>query len=465
MAYPKDARDTFLDYYFTHDGSVESAARMAGMPQRPDPATLTRWIRLDPRFGCVKAPTAVKYPLEIRVRAMRLMDTGLSAVQTAQRLGIRSHTSVSEWRKAYKRKGVAAMRPKETTGPAACAPDAAPPPDDIAGLKRRNHELELENDILRGAIDILKKDPGFNVEGMNNKEKTLLANALRPKYRLKEITDSLRISKSSYEYQVHALRRPDRYAEVRTRVQGLFEEGGRVWGYRTIWAKLRRPDALKEGEEPLPISEKVVRALMREDGLVPLYHRKKRHYNSYGGEIDTAPPNLLERDFKADAPNLKWLTDITEFPIPAGKVYLSPIIDCFDGMPVSWTIGVHPNAALVNTMLKGAASTLGKDGHPAVHSDRGAHYRWPGWLAILEEHGLIRSMSKKACSPDNSACEGFFGRLKNEFFYYRDWEGVSVDEFIERLDSYMRYYREERIKKSLGWMSPAQYRRSLGYAA
>lgn len=73
-------------------------------------------------------------------------------------------------------------------------------------------------------------------------------------------------------------------------------------------------------------------------------------------------------------------------------------------------------------------------------------------------------MSAKGCSPDNSACEGFFGRLKNEFFYYRDWKGVGVAKFVERFDGYMRYYREGRIKKSLGWLSPDEYRRSLGYA-
>jgi transposase InsO family protein len=71
-------------------------------------------------------------------------------------------------------------------------------------------------------------------------------------------------------------------------------------------------------------------------------------------------------------------------------------------------------------------------------------------------------MSKKGCSPDNSACEGLFGRLKNEFFYFQDWIGVSMEEFICRLDAYLRYYNESRIKQSLGWLSPNQYRRSLG---
>ena len=100
-----------------------------------------------------------------------------------------------------------------------------------------------------------------------------------------------------------------------------------------------------------------------------------------------------------------------------------------------------------------------------LSTDRGCHYRWPGWIAICDENHLVRSMSKKGCSPDNSAMEGFFGRLKNEFFHHREWSGVTVPEFCRMLDAYLRYYNEERPKEKLGSMSPMQYRRSLGLAA
>lgn len=83
----------------------------------------------------------------------------------------------------------------------------------------------------------------------------------------------------------------------------------------------------------------------------------------------------------------------------------------------------------------------------------------------MEKAGLTRSMSKKGCSPDNSACEGFFGRLKNEMFYCRSWEGISIDDFIQKVDDYIRWYNEKRIKMSLGAMSPLQYRCSLGLAS
>jgi transposase InsO family protein len=213
------------------------------------------------------------------------------------------------------------------------------------------------------------------------------------------------------------------------------------------------------------ISEKVVRRLMKQESLVPVL-RKRRRYGSYMGEISPAPDNLLNRDFSASAPNEKWLTDITEFQIPAGKVYLSPMIDCFDGLIVSWSIGTHPDAELVNTMLDAAIETVTASGNrPVVHSDRGGHYRWPGWLSRIAEAKLVRSMSRKACSPDNAACEGFFGRLKNELFYSRSWLTTTIDEFVSALDTYIRWYNEARIKISLGSRSPIEYRRTMGIAA
>jgi transposase InsO family protein len=261
--------------------------------------------------------------------------------------------------------------------------------------------------------------------------------------------------KSSYFYHRAALCIPDKYAEVRERVRAAFNEAKGRYGYRRIHVVLAR-----DGRR---VSEKVVRRLMREENLV-VVGRKKRKYNAYKGEISPPVPNVIQRDFHADTPNPKRLTDLTEFALPAGRVYLSPIIDCFDGMVVSWSIGTSPDAELVNSMLDSAISTLGEGERPVIHSDRGSHYRWPGWIAKMEHTGLTRSMSKKGCSPDNAACEGFFGRVKNEMFYGRSWVGVSIREFMRTLDGYLHWHNEDRIKMSLGGRSPMEYRQALGYA-
>lgn len=294
------------------------------------------------------------------------------------------------------------------------------------------------------------------MRALKNREKAAVVDDLKDRYPLPVLLDRLGLARSSYYYQETLLKCCDKYADIRQRIREIFEENKGRYGYRRIYGVLK-----KEG---IVISEKVVRRIMQEEGL-SVRVRKRRKYNSYAGEISPEVPNILQRDFHAEKPNEKWLTDITEIAIPAGKVYLSPVLDCFDGMLVSWTIGTRPDAALANQMLDKAICTLGKGEHPILHSDRGCHYRWPGWIDRMENAGLVRSMSKKGCSPDNSACEGFFGRLKNEMFYGKDWRGVSIDTFIEILNNYLIWYNEERIKVSLGYMSPKEYRLSLGLAA
>lgn len=114
--------------------------------------------------------------------------------------------------------------------------------------------------------------------------------------------------------------------------------------------------------------------------------------------------------------------------------------------------------------MKLAIATLAPDEKPIVHSDRGCHYRWQEWIDIIDSAGLIRSMSKKGCSPDNSACEGFFGHLKQEMFYGCNWDDYSIPEFINELNDYLLWYCNDRIKSTLGGLSPLEYRRRVGAA-
>ena len=296
---------------------------------------------------------------------------------------------------------------------------------------------------------------GDNLKEFSNQEKAMVIMALRDKYPVKSILEVFDMAKSSYCYQQKQIKKENKIAKIKERIKILFFENHKRYGYRRIHLLLKR--------EGIIISEKIVRSIMKEENLIVRIIRQKK-YSSYLGEISPAVPNEIQRDFHADKPNKKWLTDITEFKIGEGKVYLSPIIDCFDGMPITWTVGTSPNAELVNTMLDNAIVLLKENEHPIVHSDRGCHYRWSGWIQRMDEAGLTRSMSKKGCSPDNSACEGFFGRMKNEMFYGEKWDKISIEEFISIINQYMQWYRDKRIKLSLGGLSPMEYRRSLGIA-
>lgn len=303
-------------------------------------------------------------------------------------------------------------------------------------LKRENFQLQLMNDILTEASKVLKKDQGISLKTLSNKEKMLVIDTLRPKYQLKILLIAMNMAKSSYCYQ-KSVKDYDKYSEERIKVVEIFRKNKSKYGSRRVHIEYCKTGYI--------LSERVIRKLMREENLHVISVKMKK-YSSYKGEISPAVPNLVKRNFHADKPNKLWLTDITEFHIPAGKIYLSPIVDCYDGWIVKWKIGLSPSTKLTNSMLEEAIQCLVEGEKPICHSDRGFHYRTPSWIKIIQEAGLTQSMSKKGCSPDNSACEAFFGRLKNEFFYGREWKTVTCDDFMKQLDEYIIWYNEERIK-------------------
>ena len=157
--------------------------------------------------------------------------------------------------------------------------------------------------------------------------------------------------------------------------------------------------------------------------------------------------------------------EVLELVSVFSSIYLFSTMDCFDGLLVAWRISRRPNAELVNGMLDDVIDSIGESCKPIIHTDRGCHYRWLGWIERMNRNGYTRSMSKKGCSPDNAACEGLFGRVKNEFFYNQDWKDTTIEEFIQKLDEYLHWYNEKRIKKSLGYLSPIEYRCAIGLAA
>ena len=316
--------------------------------------------------------------------------------------------------------------------------------------------MELEIDILKETIEVLKKDPGVNRIPLCIREKAAIVDALRDKYPLPLLLNKLKTAKSSYYYQKHRKSFEARHEHDLAIITAVFNENRQRYGYRRVKAVLDRQGYI--------LSEKVIRRIMRENGLTANGSKAKR-YRSYLGEISAAVPNIIKRDFRAGKPNQKWLTDVTEFSIPAGKVYLSPVIDCYDGMPAAWEISAKPDAQLTNNMLDQAIKTLPPGAHPIIHTDRGCHYRWPGWIERMNKAGPVRSMSKKGCSPDNAACEGFFGRMKKEMFCGQCRQGVTIEEFAGQIDEYMVWYRDKRIKMSLGGLSPMEYRKRMGVAA
>jgi transposase InsO family protein/transposase-like protein len=451
--YSQAQKERAVEHYLEHGRCLAATIKALGYPSR---TLLPAWVQeLHPETRPrVVGRSQELTPAMKQSAVIALCMRQESAQSVAQGLGV-SRPSLYNWKNQLLGHDASASMKRQQDSPPSS--ERAELEQQLEALRRDIRRLQLEKDLLKKANELLKKDLGIDRQLLTNREKTQLVDALRPTYTLTELLREVSLARSSYFYHRARLEVADKYVEVRRAMTDIFERNYRCYGYRRIQASLTR--------QSVKISEKVVQRLMKQECLVAIT-RKRRRYGSYMGEISPAPDNLLNRDFSASAPNEKWLTDITEFQIPAGKVYLSPMIDCYDGMVVSWSIGTRPDAELVNTMLDAAIETVtASSDRPVVHSDRGGHYRWPGWLSRIAEAKLVRSMSRKVYSPDNAACEGFFGRLKTELFYSRDWLSTTIEEFVAALDSYIRWYNEARIKISLGSCSPIEHRRNLGIAA
>lgn len=463
-----------VDHYFEHGQSYTKTSVALGYPCRN---ILAQWVLASGRKkieNCTKTTCVLRYSDKEKQEAVLKWVSGLPDYKVAAQYGV-STATIFSWRKKFLGKDVPMECKRKHSK--CCTPvkistkivDQAVDDDmselealratvakfkaEKAHLESQIDNLRFEKDVMEATILVLKKEEGINPVDLGNKEKTEVIDVLKKNYRLNMLLKRFKLTKSSYFYSKVVQSKLDKYQDLRAAINTIFETNYKCYGYRRVHALLKIMR--------VTVSEKVVRRLMAEEQLCP-YTSKQKKYSSYVGEVDSAPENLVARNFHAALPNELWLTDITEFHLPSGKVYLSPVVDCFDGMVLSWTIGRHPTAELANTMLDNAIAQLSPNKSPVIHSDRGGHYRWPEWVSRTKKAGLVRFMSRKGCSQDNAACEGFFGRLKNEMFYGRSWLGVSTDAFIAQLNAYIHWYNESRIKLSLGGMSPLQYRHSLG---
>ena len=182
----------------------------------------------------------------------------------------------------------------------------------------------------------------------------------------------------------------------------------------------------------------------------------RKKYNSYKGDVGKIAPNVLDRDFAADAPYRKIATDITEFKVGEKKLYLSPFQDIFTSKIISYRIGTSPNMTLVIDGLNEALSKIGDTVKVLFHSDQGFHYQNPAYRSLLNNAGCIQSMSRKGTCLDNAMIESFFGILKSEIFDKVKFD--TLEELEYEIIRYISYYNECRMKTRLK-MSPVEYRK------
>ncbi|MCB7525946.1 IS3 family transposase [Ruminococcus sp. TM463] len=184
--------------------------------------------------------------------------------------------------------------------------------------------------------------------------------------------------------------KPDKYAEIKSEIRRIYDESKGRYGYRRITNELRKKYV---------VNHKTVQRLMRKMGIFCRVRMKK--YNSFRGEVGRIAPNLLERDFKADKPNQKWVTDVTEFALFGTKLYLSPILDLFNGEIVSYNLSYHPNLNQVTDMLEKAFAKIPDNTNLILHSDQGWQYQHRHYQKMLKDKRIRQSMSRKGNCLDN----------------------------------------------------------------
>jgi len=254
------------------------------------------------------------------------------------------------------------------------------------------------------------------------------------------------MARSVYYYHRKKLGADDKYKQVKEEIKRIFYEHKGRYGYRRITAEMRNLG--------YKINHKTVQKLMSWSGLKCKI--RKVRYRSYKGDVGKIALNVLDRDFKATLPNRKWTTDVTQISIKDEKIYLSPILDMFNGEIIAYSISKSPNMQMISEMLDKAFSKVQETKGLIFHSDQGWQYQHEGYRKALEEHGIIQSMSRKGNCLDNALAENFFGIMKSELLYLERFD--TADEFIKSLEEYIDYYNNKRIKIRLNGKSPVQYR-------
>lgn len=269
---------------------------------------------------------------------------------------------------------------------------------------------------------------------------------LRHKFDLNLLLDQTNMARSNFYYHQKRTKSVDKYHEIKELIKSIYHKHKGRYGYRRITDEINSKGII--------INHKTVLRLMKLLGLKSLIRLKK--YKSYKGEQGKIAPNLLKRNFKADTPNQKWATDITEFNISGKKLYLSPIIDLYNQEIISYELTERPVFNQIVMMLKKAFKKIPNNTNLTLHSDQGWQYQMKQYQYLLKEKGIVQSMSRKGNCLDNAIIENFFGVLKSELFYLKKYK--SIEQLKNEIKQYIYYYNNDRIKSNLNKMSPIKYR-------
>ena len=285
---------------------------------------------------------------------------------------------------------------------------------------------------------------------------------LQHKYPLVVLLDISGLKRSTYYYTLNKLDKDTKNDDIMNAIIDIYYTHKARYGYRRITLELINRGYI--------VNHKKVKRLMSKMGL---YARTpKAKYKSYKGDMNGTVKNLLldkvidevnhktyyERNFKTERCNEIWSTDVSEFHIAAGKLYLSPILDLHNREIVSYNISTSPNYEQIKDMLAKAFNKYKDLKGLILTSDQGWQYQMQDYHKALEEKGIIQSMSRKGNYLVNSLVENFFGKMKNEMFYGYEYTFNTLEELKKEMENYISYYNNQRITTKLKGLTPVEYR-------
>ena len=268
-------------------------------------------------------------------------------------------------------------------------------------------------------------------------------------HKLNDLLGVIGLSRSTYYYELCRTDKvKERNAELSSEISTIFNENRKRYGVRRVHHEL-----LNRGFQ---VNHKRVQRIMNQ--LALFGKRPKEKYHSYKGDVGKVADNIINRDFSTEKPLQKWTTDVSQFNLPWGKCYISPILDMNTNEIISYNLSTSPNMEQIRDMLNKAFERFPSVQGLVMHSDQGWQYQHAFYRGELQKHRIIQSMSRKGNCYDNCIMETFFGRLKNEMFYGFEKNYHSFEAFSKAIAEYIDYYNNSRIQAKTKWMPPSKFR-------
>ena len=416
-----------------------------------------------------------KYSDEYKFNAINRVLVNREPIKAvAVDLGLSTSSILNQWIKSYiengynvvtKKKGRSSTRGKEK--------------EDGRGAgegERRTSRATVEKDYRER---IIKKTESLSSRGRKEEKEQLTEAVTELRQELKcsldfiletiNSNDSLpNLPRSDYYYWKNRIDPDTKNSDLMNAITAIYTDNHKRYGYRRITLQLKN--------EGWNVNHKTVKRLMSKLNLYGVTPRAK--YKSYKGDFNGTVDNKLLykrvdtknhrteyiRDFSTTNVNEKWTTDVSEFHIAAGKLYLSPILDMYNREIVSYNISRSPSYVQIKDMLTKAFDRFDDLSNLIFHSDQGWQYQMFHYHKELRERGITQSMSRKGNCLDNSPMENFFGKMKNEMFYGHEYEFKTLEQLQKAMEEYIEYYNNERIQVKLKGLTPCQARNQSLYS-